>query len=367
MFRYYHYRRHRNRKNSKNSDGADLLFDIIKTIFLGLGLLIMYGNRRERRFGKITLGTIIATFLLLGLGVPIPPAVCLFTIAGANIAGGVQANKRMGENNGSSRTRIRREKDSSSKSKSTNNENTNLKSSETKIHNKKNIDNQIVNSKIINNKKIKTENNMSIKDSDIVNTQKLHKENINTQKLHKENINTKNVLHEYEIEPSMDNIREKTPYNVEYYDSVKDAMEYQEVPDEYKKILIERINDENIIECPGLIWKDTDKLYIYPLIKDSKVYNISISDMDYIKFQKRFNPDIDEEFGDVGRYKIIEEFEDLLPMYPFGSDGVYTWKFIIENKFEITNTSGKAVFDIIGDDNGMIKNQAEEFRRMDLL
>ena len=35
--------------------------------------------------------------------------------------------------------------------------------------------------------------------------------------------------------------------------------------------------------------------------------------MDYIKFQKRFNPNIDEEFGDVGRYQIIEEFEDLLP------------------------------------------------------
>lgn len=54
-------------------------------------------------------------------------------------------------------------------------------------------------------------------------------------------------------------------------------------------------------------------------------------------------------------------------MYPFGNEGVYTWKFIIDNKFEITNTSSKAVFDIIGDDNAMIKNQAEEFRRMDLL
>lgn len=208
----------------------------------------MFGNKRERRFGKITLGTLIATFLLLGLGVPIPPAVCLFAIAGANIAGGVQANKRMSENNGS-------------KSKSTNNENNSLKNSKTKIHNKKN----------------KTANNMSIKDSD--------------KKLHKENINTQNVLHKYEIAPSMDNI----------------------------------------------------------------------------KFQKRFNPNIDEEFGDVGRYQIIEEFEDLLPMYPFGNDGAYTWKFIIENKFEITNTSGKALFDIIGDDNVMIKNQAEEFRRMDLL
>lgn len=52
MFRFYHYRRHRNRKNSKNSDGADLLFDIIKTIFLGLGLLIMFGNKRERRFAS---------------------------------------------------------------------------------------------------------------------------------------------------------------------------------------------------------------------------------------------------------------------------------------------------------------------------
>ena len=128
MFRYYHYRGHRNRKNSKNSDGADLLF---------------------------------------GLGVPIPPAVCLFAIAGANIAGGVQVNKRMSENNGSRRTRNRRENNSctekvvngerqskklsigssnqiynkeysSSKSKSTNNENNSLKNSKTKIHNKKN-------------------------------------------------------------------------------------------------------------------------------------------------------------------------------------------------------------------------------------
>ena len=38
-------------------------------------------------------------------------------------------------------------------------------------------------------------------------------------------------------------------------------------------------------------------------------------------------------------------------MYPFGNDGGYTWKYIIDNKFEITNTSGKALFDIIGDDN----------------
>ena len=77
------------------------------------------------------------------------------------------------------------------------------------------------------------------------------------------------------------------------------------------------------------------RLNVYPIIKDSRVYSMSIPSMDCIKFQKWFNLDIDKEFGDVGRYNIIEEFEDLLPIYSFGNDGVYTWKFILDNKLEV--------------------------------
>lgn len=111
--------------------------------------------------------------------------------------------------------------------------------------------------------------------------------------------------------------------------------------------MIECIQRTDIRECPGLMWKDCEMLYVLPLIKDSRIYNWPLVSVPIILYEKRISPDIDSEYMNVGMSDISAEFEELFPEYPYGKDGVYTGKFILPVGIEVTNTSGKALFDMI--------------------
>lgn len=144
-----------------------------------------------------------------------------------------------------------------------------------------------------------------------------------------------------EVRTTAQKVKEK------YYRSVENALENQTVPVDYKKIMIEHIQKTDIKECPGLIWKDDAMLYVLPLLKSSKTYSWPLSSIPIILYEKRMNPDVDKEFMDVGRAAIAAEFEEVFPEYPFGPDGVYTGKFILPVGLEVTNTSGKILFDMV--------------------
>lgn len=145
------------------------------------------------------------------------------------------------------------------------------------------------------------------------------------------------------IEPKVITLKPKD----KYYHSVEAALTDYTVPVGYRKIMIERIQKTDIKECPGLVWKDDSMLYVLPLLRKSKIYNWPLVSMPIILYEKRMNPDVDKEYMEVGKAEIAEEFEEVFPEYPFGRDGVYTGKFILPVGLEVTNTSGKVLFDMI--------------------
>lgn len=132
-----------------------------------------------------------------------------------------------------------------------------------------------------------------------------------------------------------------------YYHSVEAALTDYTVPVGYQKIMIERIQKTDIKECPGLVWKDDSMLYVLPLLRKSKIYNWPLVSMPIILYEKRMNPDVDKEYMEVRKAEIAAEFEEVFPEYPFGQDGLYTGKFILPVGLEVTNTSGKVLFDMI--------------------
>lgn len=134
---------------------------------------------------------------------------------------------------------------------------------------------------------------------------------------------------------------------IEFFDSVEEAINSVEVPSGYKKIMIECIQQTDIKECPGLIWKDEETLYVLPLARDAQIYSWPLTSVPIIMYEERNNPDMDEEYMDVSLQKIAEEFEGVFPEYPFGKKGVYTGKFILPIGLEVTNTSGKVLFELL--------------------
>ena len=133
----------------------------------------------------------------------------------------------------------------------------------------------------------------------------------------------------------------------DYYHSVAEAVAEHALPEEVQKIMIERIQKTDVVECPGLIWKDNTVLYVLPLLKKSRIYSWPLASMPIILYEKRTNPDVDQEYAELGEAEIAAEFEELFPNYSFGQEGVYVGKFILPVGLEVTNASGKILFDLL--------------------
>lgn len=132
-----------------------------------------------------------------------------------------------------------------------------------------------------------------------------------------------------------------------YYHSVSEALKQYTVPEDYQKIMIECIQNTDVKECPGLIWKDGTMLYVLPLLKGSKIYNWSLSSVSIILYEKRVDPDTDKEFMEVLQSEIATEFEEVFPEYYFDEANTYTGKFVLPVGLEVTNKSGKILLDMI--------------------
>lgn len=133
----------------------------------------------------------------------------------------------------------------------------------------------------------------------------------------------------------------------DYYRSVAEAVTEYALPEDVQKIMIERIQKTDIVECPGLIWKDDAVLYVLPLLKKSRIHSWPLASMPIILYEKRSNLDMDQEYQELGETEIAAEFEELFPNYSFGQEGVYAGKFILPVGLEVTNTSGKILFDLL--------------------
>ena len=154
----------------------------------------------------------------------------------------------------------------------------------------------------------------------------------------------------------------ETRRKVEYYDSIEEVLNLMEIPKEYEKIMIACIQQTDIKECPGLIWKDKEMLYVLPLEKDAQIYSWPLTSVPIITYEGQNNPDIDEEYMDVIQQKIAKEFEDLFPEYLFGENGVYTGKYVLPIGLEVTSTSGKILFELLSAKFHVVDNVTQSTR-----
>ncbi|RHM14504.1 hypothetical protein DWZ83_02430 [Amedibacillus dolichus] len=140
---------------------------------------------------------------------------------------------------------------------------------------------------------------------------------------------------------------EDTKLQGKYYQTIKEAVEEHSIPRTYKKIMIERIQNSDVVECPGLMWKKDGKLYVLPLLKNSKIYSWPLDSISVILYETKKIEDKSKEYSKVAKEKIISRFKELLPSYLNNPNGVYSGKFILPIGLEVTNTSGKNLFSIV--------------------
>lgn len=133
----------------------------------------------------------------------------------------------------------------------------------------------------------------------------------------------------------------------QYFQSVEEALQKYKVPSNYQKIMIEQIQKTEIKECPGLIWTEDESLCVLPLIKKTVIYRWPLAGVPIILYEKRLSPNAEQEFLEVSRAPVAVEFLELFPEYPYGPEGVYTGKFVLPVGLEVTNTSGKVLFNLI--------------------
>ena len=137
------------------------------------------------------------------------------------------------------------------------------------------------------------------------------------------------------------------PDDGKYYTSIRAARNAHAVPSGYRRIVIESIRDTDVRECPGLIWKDEEKLYALPLRVDTDVKSWPLARVTFAVYEKMENIDTEFHYRDMNTAKIVREFEEEMPEYFLGSQGAWTGKFVLPVGLEVTNTSGRALAELL--------------------
>ena len=132
-----------------------------------------------------------------------------------------------------------------------------------------------------------------------------------------------------------------------FFDSVAEAVSAYKVPDNYKKIMIRRIENTDISECPALIWKEKGYLKVLPLLREAKIFQWRLKNIPIVIGERRYDSDYDNEYVRISGAGIGKEFTEFFPEYPFGNRGVYTDIFTLPVGLSVTNTSAKSLFSLI--------------------
>lgn len=134
----------------------------------------------------------------------------------------------------------------------------------------------------------------------------------------------------------------------EFFESIADAKVEYDIPDDYIRIMIETNSDGSVRECPALVWKDNFFLNILPLIKKSSIGCWSLKKFKEVSYKVLPEVDPDCRYNGIGMAALASEFEDRFPEYMFnGAYGTYTGVFVFPEGIEISNTSAKAMFELL--------------------
>lgn len=126
--------------------------------------------------------------------------------------------------------------------------------------------------------------------------------------------------------------------SVEYL-SMEEVLKEAEVS-EYARLLIFKY--KNLEEFPAVAYIQGNKVKVHPLVRGASEFEFPVTELEMAKEVHVTDIDmgvLDNEFYTLSVSALGKEFEDLLPEYPFGSDGIYRTQYVFECGMAITEKS----------------------------
>ena len=126
-----------------------------------------------------------------------------------------------------------------------------------------------------------------------------------------------------------------------YYQSVDEFLENKPIS-QHAKLLV--FQYKKLEEFPAIAYLRGNMVRVEPLLAGAEAFEFSVSEIDKAKEVHVTGLDMDvmdNEFLTCSMSELGKEFEDLLPEYPFGNDGMYRTQYVFECGMVITEKSMK--------------------------
>lgn len=111
---------------------------------------------------------------------------------------------------------------------------------------------------------------------------------------------------------------------------------------EYARLLIFKY--KNLEEFPAVAYIQGNLVKVHPLVRGASGFEFPVTELEMAKEVHVTDIDmgvLDNEFYTLSVSALGKEFEDLLPEYPFGNDGIYRTQYVFECGMVITEKSMK--------------------------
>lgn len=118
--------------------------------------------------------------------------------------------------------------------------------------------------------------------------------------------------------------QQKIERNIAYYPSVAECVKKHQGIKQYAKILVFEYKGQK--EFPALAHICENSVIITPLIQNEKTMEFPVAELKNVRITEVTGIDmnmVDNEFINVGVSSLGEEFEELLPEYQFGKEGMF--------------------------------------------
>ena len=127
--------------------------------------------------------------------------------------------------------------------------------------------------------------------------------------------------------------------SMEFYSSTAEYLQGRTLTD-YAKILAFKFG--RLEEFPAIAYLQEGMVCVEPLIKDAEPFYFDASEIRTAKLVHVTDVDmgvLDNEFYTLSVSDLGNEFEDLLPEYPFGNDGIYRTQYVFDCGLVVTEKS----------------------------
>ena len=134
--------------------------------------------------------------------------------------------------------------------------------------------------------------------------------------------------------------QQKIGRNITYYPSVAECVKKHQGIKQYAKILVFEYKEQK--EFPALAHICENVVIVTPLIQNAKTMEFPVAELKNVKITEVTGIDmnmVDNEFINVGVSSLAEEFEELLPEYQFGKEGMFRTQCELECGLSMTEKS----------------------------